>query len=145
MTIRNLDSHEYDEAIEIVWNSFMETEAEFYSEDGIKQFHRIISDRNWIESLEIYGAFVGDILIGIIATGDCGKHIALFFVSPKFQRHGVGRQLFNHMKDSSGCNEYTVNSSHYARDIYRKLGFKDTDTEQNDDGIIYTPMMLKCA
>lgn len=145
MNIRKLESHEIEEAIELTWISFMHTEADIYSEEGIKQFYSTIHEKEWIESLEFYGAFINTLLIGIIATGDQGKHIALFFVSPKFQGYGIGRKLFNHMKSVSNCTEYTVNSSHFARDVYRKLGFKDTAEEQNTGGMIFTPMMLKCA
>ena len=145
MNIRKLENHEIEEALELTWISFMHTEADFYTEEGIKQFYNAIHEKELIESLEFYGAFISTLLIGIIATRDNGKHIALFFVAPKFQGHGVGRQLFNHLINVSNCTEYTVNSSHFARDVYRKFGFKDTAGEQKSDGIIYTPMLLKCA
>ena len=34
----------------------------------------------------------------------------------------------------------TVNSSHYAIPIYHRFGFHDTDQEQIQDGIRFTPM-----
>lgn len=34
----------------------------------------------------------------------------------------------------------TVNSSHYAIPIYHRFGFHDTDQEQMQDGIRFTPM-----
>ncbi len=36
----------------------------------------------------------------------------------------------------------TVNSSSYAVRIYEKMGFKATDVEQEENGIIFTPMKL---
>lgn len=34
----------------------------------------------------------------------------------------------------------TVHASPYALPVYRSLGFHETDTEQTDGGIRYTPM-----
>ena len=38
---------------------------------------------------------------------------------------------------------FTVNSSLYAVEVYRHLGFVPTDTEQLTNGIRYTPMRFE--
>ena len=38
---------------------------------------------------------------------------------------------------------FTVNSSPYAVEVYRHLGFVPTDTEQLTNGIRYTPMRFE--
>jgi len=71
------------------------------------------------------------------------SHIALFFVEPCYQRQGVGRALFTVAKEACVCDTMTVNSSPYAVEIYRRLGFHALSEEQLADGIRFTPM--KCA
>ena len=68
------------------------------------------------------------------------SHIALFFVEPCFQRQGVGRALFLAANDACLLDEMTVNSSPYAIEIYKKLGFHAFSEEQLKDGIRFTPM-----
>lgn len=85
MNIRKLENHEIEEALELSWISFMHTEADFYTEEGIKQFYNAIHEKELIESLEFYGAFISTLLIGIIATRDNGKHIALFLLLQSFR------------------------------------------------------------
>ena len=53
---------------------------------------------------------------------------------------GIGKQLWEYLKENSSNGEFTVNSSPFAVPIYHKLGFVDTNTEQLTDGIRYTPM-----
>lgn len=48
--------------------------------------------------------------------------------------------MFDAMRKGYEKQEFTVNSSPYAVEIYRHLGFVPTDTEQITDGIRYTPM-----
>lgn len=58
----------------------------------------------------------------------------------RYQRQGIGRKLWDFLRENSPSNIITVNSSPYAVPIYHKLGFVDTDTEQLSDGMRYTPM-----
>ena len=72
----------------------------------------------------------------MLATRNEGKHIALFFVDARYQRQGIGRQLFESAKQAG----MTVNASPYAVEIYHKLGFVETDKEQVVNGLRFTPM-----
>ena len=44
------------------------------------------------------------------------------------------------MRQDYEAQVFTVNSSPYAVEFYRHLGFKTTDTQQLTDGLRYTPM-----
>ena len=57
-----------------------------------------------------------------------------------YKRQGIGRKLFEVVLENSTSHELTVNSSPYAKDVYRRLGFKDTDAEQIVTGIRFIPM-----
>lgn len=128
----------------LVTKVFMEFEAPDYSEEGIKVFFdTAINNVDFMNSLDIYGAFEGNTIIGVIATRDNGKHIALFFVDGKYHRQGIGRTLFDTILENSLSNEITVNSSPYAKEVYHRLGFQDTDAEQTITGIRFIPMIYR--
>ena len=89
--------------------------------------------------LKAFGAFIDNKLVGIIATRSEGTHIALFFVDKKYQKQGIGKQLFQTILNTN-IDKITVHSSPYAVSIYHKLGFHDTDKEQIVNGLRFTPM-----
>jgi len=92
--------------------------------------------------LKIYGAFKKKELLGLIATRDNGSHIALFFVEGKYRRQGIGRNLFEHMLDKTNAEKITVNSSVFARDIYRRFGFRQFEDEKEANGLRFIPMVF---
>lgn len=84
--------------------------------------------------------------VGMIEVRD-NCHVALFFVTPDRQRQGIGRQLLEHAltecrRRRPGLCAVDVNASPNAVDAYRKLGFRATDSFQEQDGIRYRPMQL---
>ena len=124
----------------MIWNVFLEFEAPDYTEEGVDEFKRTIEDSDWIEKRHFYGAFTeNDTLLGVIVTKDT-THIALFFVDGKYHRQGIGRQLFNKVEELNHNGFFTVNSSPYAHDFYKRLGFEDMDTEQCVNGLRFYPM-----
>lgn len=143
MEIRKLDEAEIKNAMKLVWEVFLEFEAPEYSKKGIQSFKSFINAENTPRAIEMYGAFADGTLVGVIATRSAGTHITLFFVDKKYQGQSIGRKLFETLIENSVADEITVNSSPFAVNIYRRLGFEDTDTEQTKDGIRYTPMRLK--
>lgn len=132
-----------DEALSLVWDVFLEFEAPEYSEAGVNEFYKSIHDEAYLQQLCMYGAFLDDKLAGVIATRNEGSHIALFFVDGKLHRQGIGRELFEVVKSSCNSDKMTVNSSPYAVSVYAKLGFCQTDKEQVENGVRFTPMELR--
>ena len=140
MEIRPICEEEQKNAIDLIWNTFLKFEAPDYSTQGVKAFYAFLSDENTLKSLEFFGAFENNELLGVIATRHKKKHISCFFVLDKYQGQGIGKKLWKYVKERSEFLAITVNSSPYAVEIYHKLGFEDTDTEQLVDGIRYIPM-----
>ena len=137
VSIKRLD--ETQSALQLVWEVFQEFESPDYTQEGINEFYKSIHDENYISMLTMYGAFLSGELVGVIATRNNGRHIALFFVDGKYHRQGIGKQLFEAVR----TDKMTVNSSPYAVGIYRKLGFKAVDDEQSVNGLRFTPMTLE--
>lgn len=139
MEIRLIQPEETERALALVTRVFAQFEAPDYSQKGIETFRAFLADPESIAALTIYGAFSGGELLGVIATRGV-SHIALFFVEAAHQGKGVGRALFAAVKAACPECEMTVNSSPYAVEIYRRLGFHPLSGEQTTDGIRFTPM-----
>jgi len=129
--------------VNLIMTVFLEYEAPDYSQGGIETFAAYVNDENVMKNLDMYGAFFNDEIIGVIAARNEGQHISLFFVDSKHHRKGVGRLLFSEFIKDNPAKVITVNSSPYAVEVYRKLGFVDMDTEQIQDGLRYIPMKYR--
>lgn len=143
MVIREIEKSELQRAFSLVLEVFMEYEAPDYDEQGAETFKRTgIEDEEYVESLQMYGAFRNDELIGVIATRCAGSHIALFFVKGEYHRKGIGSSLFRKILENSSADVITVNSSPYAIEVYRKLGFEESAKEQTVGGVRFIPMVF---
>jgi GNAT superfamily N-acetyltransferase len=84
-------------------------------------------------------------LVGVVAVRD-NSHLFHFFVAEQYQRQGIAKQLWNtamRVCDEEGNpGEYTVNSSRYALDVYKALGFVTDAAVQQKNGVVYYPMKL---
>ena len=138
--IESISKKHHEAAINLVLSVFMQYEACDYSKEGINTFKAFISNPESTDSLEFNGAYINNEIIGVIATRNNGNHIALFFVDGRYHRQGIGRKLFQVVLEKSTGNKITVNSSPYAVEIYKKLGFTADTDEQIKEGIRFTPM-----
>ena len=139
-TIRRLRADEIPAALKLIWKVFLQFEAPDYSAQGVRSFRANLDDKEKISLLTFYGAFDGETLVGTICLRP-PQHIGGFFVRGDYHRRGIGRALFNAMRAGCGKHGFTVNSSPYAVEVYRHLGFAETDSEQLIDGIRFTPMI----
>ena len=141
--IKRIEESELSAALELVLEVFMTYEAPDYIDEGIQHFRGCIEDREFINSLSLYGAFDHGQVIGVIATRNNGNHIALFFVDGKHHRKGIGKELFQTILANSTSDKITVNSSPYAAEVYRHLGFVNINAEQVVNGMRFIPMEYK--
>ncbi len=137
--VKRLSPDELPEAVALIWEVFSEFEAPEYSKEGVRAFRAALDDGERNRAMAFYGAFSAAELIGVLAVRR-PQHIGYFFVKAEYQRKGIGRALFETMCLDFERKEFTVNSSSYAVEIYRKLGFEPTGAEQVESGIRYTPM-----
>lgn len=140
MEIKKIDEIQLTNAIDLIWSTFLQFEAPDYSEEGIQSFKDFIDNKEILKTLEFWGAYDNKELKGVIATNDNRKHICCFFVKAQYHRQGIGRKLWEYLRENSQSKVITVNSSPYAVPVYHKLGFVDLDIEQVSDGMRYTPM-----
>ncbi len=143
MEIKPILEKDMKRALKLVWEVFLEFEAPDYTEEGIQTFKSTIDDENWVNQRDFYGAYTDDDqLLGVITTKDL-SHIALFFVDGKYHKQGIGRKLYDKIELLNDKDFFTVNSSPYAHEIYKHMGFVDTDKEQSVKGLRFIPMRKK--
>ena len=115
MNIQRIANRHLEDVTKLVTKVFMEFEAPDYTDEGIKTFFdTALHNQEFMDQLDIWGAYINKKLTGIIATRNNGSHIALFFVDGEYHRQGIGRRLFEAALKNSSSNELTVNASPYA-------------------------------
>ena len=132
---------ELDIAISLVWRVFLEFEAPNYTDEGIEEFKRSIFNKEWVSKKRFYGYYDNNKLVGVIATNDI-NHISLLFVDGEFHKKGIGRKLYEYILQFNNTDSFSVNSSIYGHEFYKKLGFIDLDNEQCVHGIRFFPMRI---
>lgn len=141
--IREMNKNEIDVVRKLVLDTFIEFEAPDYSEEGIQSFKDFIFDDEKFLNLKINVIEIEDKIVSMIAIRN-RTHIALLFTNKDFHKKGLARKLFNDFKSSlKDGDKITVNSSPYAVEVYKKLGFEIIEPEQTVDGIRFTKMMME--
>ena len=149
--IRTINENEWEEAMNLAWDTFILYEAPEYTKEGITSFRNFVRDpilkTLFIEGkYNVLAAFNNNIIVGIIGVRN-ETHISLLFVDSEYHKKGIARRLvektFERTYEKYDKREMTVNSSPYAVGFYHKMGFVDTDIEQTTDGIRYTPMKAR--
>jgi ribosomal protein S18 acetylase RimI-like enzyme len=152
MEIRELTEKDIEEAMKLVREVFMEFEAPEYEERGVKEFLSYIESMAMLQRMKsgeirLWGSFEKDSIIGVISLRT-GGHISLLFVNKQYHRRGIARSLFEKVKEEcakEGIKEITVNSSPYAQEAYRRLGFTVLEGEKTLNGIRFIPMIYREA
>ncbi|MGM9536735.1 MAG: GNAT family N-acetyltransferase [Candidatus Onthomonas sp.] len=139
--IRRLSPAELPAAQALIWTVFCQFEAPEYPPEGIQTFRAALEDDRHCRAMSFYGAYEGTELVGVLAMRR-PQHIGFFFVRADRHRQGIGRQLFEAMRQDYAVQSFTVNAAPYGVPFYRRLGFVPTGPEQVTDGIRYTPMKL---
>ena len=145
------DTLKSSNVLKLVRDVHEEFEAYQYSAEGVREFQNFL-EYSCIKRLldnsemKIWGCFHNGNIIGTIATKR-SNHISLLFVDKRYHRQGVARALYQKIIEyysrDENCSEITVNSSLYAVEVYKRLGFAATDTEQQKNGIRFVPMKHK--
>ena len=86
-----------DSAVRLMRETFMHSVAPLYAPRGVDNFPAFIEDRMLVQSLELFGAFENEALVGVLAVKEGRSHICCFFVQASYQRQGIGRRLWEHL------------------------------------------------
>lgn len=149
--IRFIDSEEWETAMSLAYETYLEFDAKAYSDEGNEHFKEFVTDsflKKMFEAgnYQVIGAYYKGKMIGVISLRD-DHHISLLFVDKEFHNQGIGRSLIMALADyvklklHQSC--LTVNAAPYAFDFYRRVGFRDEDDLTTKDGITFIPMKLE--
>ena len=137
----------------LVTRVFNEFVAPDYSDDGVEEFLKYVEPNSLLaRSQEDHFVLVATLLeevVGMIEVRHY-SHISLLFVDKRFQGIGIGKELlrksleicFSH---KPGLSQVSVNSSPYAAEVYRKLGFRQQGPRQTVKGICFDQMVLELS
>ncbi|PLW80525.1 hypothetical protein C0585_02405 [Candidatus Woesearchaeota archaeon] len=128
--IRKLKDSDIIKAGNVVKKAQRLTLKDYYSKELIDAFCNKNNPKNFAIRAKERQFYIAEIpkrkkIIGVIAKKD--NELKTFFVHPNYQGKGVGRKLFEKVRDETlkqGYDKLIVKSSHYAVNIYKKLGFK---------------------
>ncbi len=149
--IKDLGTLSVEEVSDFVASIFHNSVAEHYEDDGVKTFLDYIKPEKFQKRLNenhfILTAYSSDdILVGLIEMKD-HKHLSNLFVKSDQQRKGIGKKLLAAAIDK--CKQFdlsiskiSVNSAPNSLEAYKRMGFKETDTEKAMNGIRFIPMSL---
>lgn len=137
------------EALSLVRSVFDAHVAPSFSAEGRTTFHEFVHLFAFSHQTGETFALVARrerTIVGVIEVVD-GSHVALLFVAPEFQGHGVGGELMR--RAAAEClrrmpppDVLTVNASPNAVAAYARMGFVPRGQEQERDGIRHVPMTL---
>ena len=140
--VQKLGIKRIDECLDLVWRVFSEFEVPVFPPEGGKEYKRIIEETREKKNIVFYGAVAGGKVVGVLGMRE-NNHIGYFYVDSAYHKRGIGKALFLRMKEDYDLKEFTVNAAPYGIPIYTRLGFVPTDTEQNVNGVIFTPMKYR--
>ncbi len=152
MQICKIGEKQLREALELVWEVFEKFEMPEYEEMGAQTFRRFIDYGNMVEKVNqgemmFWGCYLNNYLVGVIAIRT-GQHISLLFVREQFHRLGIAKRLVGvavdyYRQQDLKIRAVTVNSSPYAVEAYKKMGFIPLGPEKKENGIRFTSMRLE--
>ena len=100
--------------------------------------------RGYVASGHVYHVAELDGEIAGFVAVRARTHLFHMFVGARWQRQGVGRQLWETARTKAiaagGSGQFTVNASNFAVPVYQALGFARTAPMQSMKGLFYNPM-----
>jgi GNAT superfamily N-acetyltransferase len=143
---RKLEKKDLEVVSSICMKAFMHSVAPSLSGEGIDTFREIASADAFSER------FRGDntILVfeetgqtkGLIELKE-GRHVAMLFIDPEFQKQGIGRELVSAVIAYTRTDAMTVSASLNSVSAYLQYGFICAGEPDEKSGLKYQPMKLE--
>nr|WP_233180954.1 GNAT family N-acetyltransferase [Lactococcus lactis] len=130
MLIRNYESKDLDEVINLFKNTIFEINISDYTLEQVKAWVDVDTELFDDNLGKTYARVISnhEQLVGFGNIDDKG-YIDLFYVSVDYQRQGVGQKLLNDLEKSSNYTSFMVNSSITAKPFFEKMGYKENKKE----------------
>ncbi|CCY77198.1 gCN5-related N-acetyltransferase [Brachyspira sp. CAG:700] len=139
--------NDIEEISDLVKRIYLKYNSKIDSEEGINNILTFMSKENMRLRFYIEGALIlvardkNNKIVGAIELKNF-EHISLLFVDDKYFKFGIGKKLFEEVKNILELEKYSVNASDYALEFYKKLGFVQiTDSIEIENGVHFYPML----
>ena len=148
LTIRWAGKEDWNAAVELVWRTFLASEAKEYTEEVIRLFSEFIRSR---EPYEMFLKGQYPVLLAVCDGAPVGvaslrfeTRLSLLFVEKCHWRQGIGSRLLQklteYLKNEEQRYIMTVMAAPGAVDFYKKHGFYCLGEEREYGGIRVTDM-----
>jgi GNAT superfamily N-acetyltransferase len=146
VSIRKVKANDLETVSAVCIDAFMVSVAPTLEGEGIATFHNIASIKSLDRRMEEDNVMLvyeeaGDI-VGFIELKE-GRHIAMLFVSPRFQKKGIGESLVSEISIYARNDVVTVNASLTSVSAYLSFGFQLAGEISELKGLTYQPMEIK--
>jgi len=144
--IRKLEKGDLEIVSSICMEAFTDSVAPSLTSEGIETFGKISSVYGFSNRMEEDNIILvyedKRRIIGVIELKE-GRHLAMLFVDPNFQKKGVGRALISAISPYIKVEKMTVSASLNSVPAYLKYGFIYAGEPDEKVGLKYQPMELE--
>ncbi|ORL49899.1 GNAT family N-acetyltransferase [Pseudomonas putida] len=143
MQIRNLTPDDLPQASTLCLDAFMQAVAPSLSTQGIETFTKVAAPQAFAERMQgdnlMLACVAQSALAGLIELKE-GRHVAMLFIAPGWQRQGIGTRLMNASLEHARVDVVTVKASLPSVPAYQRYGFTLAGEVGEFSGLVYQPM-----
>ncbi|BAN55055.1 MULTISPECIES: GNAT family N-acetyltransferase [Pseudomonas] len=143
MQIRNLTPDDLPQASTLCLDAFMQAVAPSLSAQGIETFTKVVAPQAFAERMRgdnlMLACVAQGALTGLIELKE-GRHVAMLFIAPGWQRQGIGTRLMNAALEHARVDVVTVKASLSSVPAYQHYGFTLAGEVGEFAGLLYQPM-----
>ena len=143
MQIRTLTHDELPSASALCLSAFTQAVAPSLCAQGVETFAKVATAQAFAERMEgdnlMLVCVADDEIVGLIELKE-GRHVAMLFVAPGWQRRGIGLRLINAALAQAASEVVTVRASLSSVAAYQRYGFVIKGDVGEYAGLVYQPM-----
>lgn len=143
MQIRQLTQDDLPSACALCLDAFNVAVAPSLSAQGVQTFTGLVSPQAFAERMTgdnlLLVCVVQGELAGLIELKE-GRHVAMLFVAPTWQRRGIGKCLMDAALLQARVQVVTVKASLSSVPAYERYGFAVAGEVGEIAGLVYQPM-----
>ncbi|WP_410480607.1 GNAT family N-acetyltransferase [Pseudomonas plecoglossicida] len=143
MQIRKLTLDDLPHASALCMDAFLQAVAPSLSAQGVETFAKVAAAQAFAERMQGDNLMLACVsegaIAGLIELKE-GRHVAMLFVAPGWQRTGIGMRLMNAALRHARVEVVTVKASLTSVPAYQRYGFTLAGEVGEFAGLVYQPM-----
>lgn len=113
-----------------IWESAVKATHDFLTEEDFNHFKEVIP-RDYLPNFEVYLITENEDAKGFASVAE--GNLEMLFIHDEARGKGLGKTLFQFMKDKTGLTKVDVNEQNpQAIGFYEKMGFKQVGRSEKD-------------